>query len=167
MNSPKPGDIFLVEVDGAIGTLIRVGQFLNGDGFSKYEHAGVVINDALDTIEAMPGGAERKNLLDHTNIRVLSCPPEFGVGVAEAALGFLGVGYSALDYLALATHRLHIPAPGLRRYIETSKHMICSQLADRAAQLGGWQLFSDGRWPGYVTPGALNSLWQQSNQITL
>ncbi len=33
--------------------------------------------------------------------------------------------------------------------------MICSQLVDQSYQDAGVHLFSDGRWSGYVTPGAL------------
>ena len=63
-----------------------------------------------------------------------------------------GVGYSFLDYTAIGMHANHIPAPGLRHYIETTRHMICSQLGDQCRQDGGSHLFDDGRWPGYVTP---------------
>lgn len=68
--------------------------------------------------------------------------------------------YSVADYFALAAHRLHIPAPHLKRYVRSSGHMICSQLADAAAAEGGWHLFEDGRWPGDVTPGDLYRLYQ-------
>ena len=65
-----------------------------------------------------------------------------------------GTRYSFLDYDALAMHRLGIYVPGLRGYIADSRHMICSQLCDRAYDLGGVHLF-DNRWEGYVTPGDL------------
>jgi hypothetical protein len=67
------------------------------------------------------------------------------------------VPYSFLDYAALAAHRWHIPTPGLKRFVGDTGHMICSQLVDQAAADGGWRLFDDQRWPGFVTPGAL---WQ-------
>jgi len=35
---------------------------------------------------------------------------------------------------------------------------MCSQLADKAAQLGGWRIFDDGRWRGYVMPFDLAKL---------
>jgi hypothetical protein len=70
--------------------------------------------------------------------------------------------YSELDYLAQAAHRLHIPSKHLKAYVESSGHLICSQLADRAASLGGWHLFDDGRWDGYVPPCDLYKLyWAQ------
>jgi hypothetical protein len=111
-------------------------------------------------VEAQPGGARLAELseYDGRDVLWLHCPPEYQAAVAEAASGLVGTPYSALDYLALATHRLHIPASGLRAYIGSTGHMICSQLVDEAARRGGWHLFDDGRWPGYVTPGALTRL---------
>jgi hypothetical protein len=43
----------------------------------------------------------------------------------------------------------------------STKHMICSQLADETALRGGWHLFDDGRWPGYVPPCDLYRLYRQ------
>jgi hypothetical protein len=63
-----------------------------------------------------------------------------------------GVGYSFLDYDAIAAHRLHLPVPGLRAYIGSTGHLICSQLCDQAYADVGAHLYADGRWPGYVTP---------------
>jgi hypothetical protein len=88
----------------------------------------------------------------------LRCPDRSAAEVATAYRGLVDVPYSFLDYGALALHRLHIPAPGLRAYIQDSGHAICSQLVDEGARRGGWQLFDDQRWEGYVTPGALRRL---------
>lgn len=151
------GDIGLTNISGNVGTLIRIGQLLNGNGFSEFEHAFVDLGDGT-IIEAMPGGARHiENWHPVERTAYLLCPPRHGGAVAAAALAYVKVPYSPADYFALAAHRLHIPAPGLKRYIQDSKHMICSQLADQAATDGGWHIFQDGRWPGYVTPGAL---WQ-------
>jgi hypothetical protein len=111
-------------------------------------------------VEAEPGGARRDRLSKYASFDVvwLTCPARRGPAVAVAARELIGTPYSFLDYAALATHRLHIPAPGLRHYIGDSGHLICSQLADEAARRGGWHLYTDNRWPGYVTPGALFEL---------
>jgi hypothetical protein len=74
--------------------------------------------------------------------------------ICLAARGYIGTPYSWLDYLAIAAHRLRIPVPGLRRFIESDKSMICSQLVDRVYADAGVHLFS-GVWPGYVTPADL------------
>lgn len=160
----QTGDIGLVRVAGAVGSLIRVGQYLNGDGFATYEHAFMYVGNG-EIVEAQPGGAIITDSFKYhdVDVRWLPCPAELAIDVAQAGRRYEGVPYSFLDYAALATHRLHIPAPGLKRYIETTKHMICSQLVDAAAANAGWHLFADGRWPGYVTPGALNHLWRRQN----
>jgi hypothetical protein len=171
--TPQPGDIGIVRMPGVVGRLILWGQWMNGSGSENYEHAFVVVGEVEDTpnvgtqiIEAMPGGALLSPLSRYDGFEpvYLRCPPALRDGVAAAALSFRGVKYSALDYGALAMHRFHIPAPGLRHYIDTTGHMICSQLADRAAFVEGWFLFDDDRWLGYVTPLDLYKLYLK--QIT-
>ncbi|MFJ9567446.1 hypothetical protein ACIRQQ_46390 [Streptomyces fuscichromogenes] len=66
--------------------------------------------------------------------------------------------YCFADNAALATHGLHIPAPGLRTFVASTGHMICSQLVDRAYLDAHVHLFGDGRWEGYVTSMALYGL---------
>ncbi|MFB7629686.1 hypothetical protein ACFC0M_01855 [Streptomyces sp. NPDC056149] len=159
---PLPGDIGLTQISGATGQLIRFGQWINGDGFADYEHTFLVLpEDRL--LEAEPGGARIRPLSEYqgTDVRYV-CPRRLTEQQREricaAADHYVGVPYSFLDYLAIATHRIHLTVPGLRRYVASTHHMICSQLVDRCYQDGGVQLFSDGRWPGYVTPMALFKL---------
>lgn len=160
--SPRPGDIGITKISGWGGKAIRAAQWLNGDGFADYEHAYVVTSVDDDgtvwIVEAMPGGAQHVRNW-HTDTRWLVCPDQYRQAVAQCAMGYVGVGYSALDYTYLAAHRFHIPAPHLKHLIKTTHHMICSQLADAAADNGGWHLFNDHRWEGDVTPGDLNHLW--------
>lgn len=165
---PQRGDIGLVRIEGYVGQLIRFGQWLNADGFKNYSHAFVYVGDGK-IIEAMPGGALLSPLsrYDDQTVLWLRCPDQCGAAVAEAARSFgpqrdesghlikRGVPYSWTDYGALALHRFHIPTPHLKKFIARSKSMICSQLADRAARLGGWKIFDDGRDPGDVTPADL------------
>ena len=163
--APQPGDIGLTVITGW-GRLIRVGQWLNGDGFADFEHAFVVTGvrgqaHNVTIVEAMPEGARQVGNWHPADRTVyLRCPAEYREAVAASARGFIGVPYSFADYFALAAHRLHIPAPHLKRYVRDSGHMICSQLADTAAAEGGWHLFDDGRWHGDVTPGDLYRLYQ-------
>lgn len=172
---PKVGDLGIVHMTGVGGAAIRVGQWLNGDGFADYEHAFVVVGSPLGhpddlafgemkIVEAMPGGALLSPLsyYDDEHPVYLRCPDAYREAVARAALDLVGTPYSEADYVALAAHRFHIPAPHLRDYIADSGHMICSQLADCAAERGGWNLFDDGRWEGYVTPADIYRLyWAQ------
>ncbi|MFD0528968.1 hypothetical protein ACFQ1I_21760 [Kitasatospora arboriphila] len=79
--------------------------------------------------------------------------------VVAAARGYIGVPYSAADYFALGAHRLRLPVgPLIKGYVASSRHMICSQLVDQCYLDAGVHLFSDGRWPGYVTPADLAKL---------
>jgi hypothetical protein len=167
---PRPGDIGLTQISGAGGKAIRLAQWLNGEGWDDYQHAFTVTEyRAGETrpwiVEAMPGGAQHvRNWHDPSRTRWLICPEPYRSAVAASARGFVDVPYSEADYLALAAHRFHIPAPHLERYIKDSGHMICSQLCDTAAAEGGWHLFHDNRWPGYVTPLSLNRLWSSLPQ---
>jgi hypothetical protein len=163
--TPMPGDIGLTQISGSVGKAIRVGQWLDGDGYADYEHA-FVYTGAGRIVEAEPGGALDSLLsrYDPARIAWLRCPARNRVAVAEAAKAYVGVPYSFLDYAAVGMHRLHIPAPGLRSYIESTGHLICSQLVDRAAMDGGWHLFTDSRWCGYVTPGDLWGLYHRQVQ---
>lgn len=173
MYEPQPGDIGITQIHGAVGLGIRVGQWLNGDGFANYEHAFVVTEVVPDgdrkrpivlIVEAEPGGAHEVPLAqyNHNTIAWLRCPEPYRHDVAAAALALRGTPYSFLDYAAIAAHRLHLPIPWLRSYVRSSKHLICSQLADRAAANGGWRLFDDGRWDGYVTP---DDLWHLALEL--
>lgn len=158
---PRPGDIGLTRITGVGGKAIKVATWLNGDGWHGVQHAFVVTGGRDELIvEAMPQGAREISNWHHPDHTVyLRCPEEYRKAVAEAAHGFVGVPYGWADYGALALHRFRIPTPRLKRFIERSRSMICSQLADRAAELGGWHLFADGRWHGDVTPGDLLRLY--------
>jgi hypothetical protein len=166
------GDFCLVPIAGITGKLIQFGQLLNGDGFNSYEHAEIYIGQVGPdapygmTLAAYPNGARTVPL---------PAPPEqlttalwstghFDISVearnliVKNAIDLIGTPYSPADYFALAAHRLHLPIPFLKKYISDSGHMICSQLVDFVYMKSGIHLFSDDRWPGYVTPGDLAKL---------
>jgi hypothetical protein len=157
--TPNVGSIGLVPMPGLVGKGIRLGQWVNGDGFENYQHAFTYVGyDQI--IEAMPGGAllSRLDKYDPDSVRWLQCPTQYGLDVASAALNYQGIPYSFLDYGAIALHRFHVSTDYLQTYIASTGHMICSQLADRAAMDGGWHLFSDERWEGFVTPLDIENL---------
>lgn len=157
---PRPGDFFLAPMPGWGGRAIGIAERLNGQGKLKIQHAGMYMGNDL-TVEAYPGGAIQGDITRfHPTSLVWSSglielTPEQRLNLCKAAIGYLHVPYSDLDYVALAAHRFHIPAPHLRAYIASTKHMICSQLVDQCYLDAGVHLFDDGRWPGYVDPGAL------------
>jgi hypothetical protein len=165
MLQPQPGDFAVIDTGSSTSNLIRLAEWANGDGFGLYDHA--VICSRVEggipwIVEARPGGAVEKAWhYDGRPVKwstgfVRACPQ-----AGPAAVRYTGVGYSFLDYFALAAHRLRIPAPDLKAYIGNTGHMICSQLVDQARTDGGGQLFTDGRWPGYVTPMSLADLFRQ------
>jgi uncharacterized protein YycO len=156
---PQPGAIGLTNVVGPVGRLISLGEFLCGDGFTRYEHAFLVLDNG-ELIEAQPGGAVIRPLTEYDQRDVLFVAPagltdEQRAAVVAAAVGYLGTPYSFLDYAAIAAHRFRLPIPGLRRYVASTGHQICSQLVDQCYLDAGVHLFDDGRWPGWVTPGDL------------
>jgi cell wall-associated NlpC family hydrolase len=158
--TPQPADFFLAPISGLGGKAIRFGEFLNGQGFLKVQHAGIYMGNDY-TVEAYPGGAIHGNIKRFApdslvwSTGLIELTSEQRLSIVAAAMRYIGVPYSELDYLAIAAHRFHIPAPHLREYIASTKHMICSQLVDQCYEDGGVHLFNDGGWPGYVDPGAL------------
>ena len=169
--SPEPGDIGLTTVRGTVGMDIGAGQMLFDrlmktrvpDSLAwQYRHAFGLVDDGM-IVEAEPGGA-RHVPLHYDNVLWLHLSTLTDLErqlICAAALKYVGVPYSFLDYAALAAHGLHIPSPGLRPFIASTGHMICSQLVDRAYMDAGIQLFADHRWPGDVIPAELAYLaWQ-------
>lgn len=171
---PQPGWIGLTRISGQVGFLIRLGQFLNVVGWKFWkwpklwllaasEHV-FVFTGALATqdgiVEAEPGGARHVRLhYSADSIRWIPAPSlDVGVKTALAAIALLDTPYSFLDYLALALMRLHVPSKRLRDYVAATGSMICSQLADHAANVAEWHLFA-GRPEGDVTPEDFAALW--------
>lgn len=163
MADPKQGDFGLTRITGYAGLLIRIGQWLNGSGWKNFEHAFIVMPSGNLT-EAEPGGARMAALSEYPDAAYSSWDL---TDVQRAAIvwhahDLLGTPYSAADYFALALRRFHIPAPWLRRYIESSGHMICSQLVDACYAAAGLRMFSDGRWSGDICPADLDQVLEGS-----
>ena len=153
---PGLGDIGCTTIKGDVGFLIRVGQFLLGDGFRNVEHAFTYVGDG-QIVEAEPGGARLADLTEYDarTIVWVRCPDENRAAVAAAAKALIDTPYSGLDYVAIAAHRFHIP--GLKRIALSTSSMICSQLSTVAARRGGWPLLVP-KPAGYVVPDDLAAL---------
>ena len=174
MTVPQAGDFAVVSAGGIPGRLVRLAEQANGSGpYADYQHAFIYIGGDGQIIQAEPSGADYGQLTPHAKtmwstgkiaigaagtIGRLELSAEQRDKICDAARGYVGVPYSFLDYVALILHRLHIPAPWLKRYIASTRHMICSQLVDQCYLDAGIHLFDDGRWPGYVTPADLAKL---------
>jgi len=155
--APLPGDFAVIPVRGPVGTLISIGEWLNGSAFGHYDHAEIYVGNG-QTLGAYPGGAalvpvplvQEGWLWSTGHIPLTNSERDI---IVSNALACQGIPYGALDYFALAAHHFHLPIPGLKHLI--GKSMICSQLVDYVYMESGVHLFNDGRWPGYVTPADL------------
>lgn len=158
MSEPLPGDIGCTSIEGDVGWLIRLGERLNGDRFAQYQHAFVSIGGG-QIVEAEPGGARIADLAEYDARTVVwvRCPDEHRQAVADAAKALVGRPYGFLDYLVIALHRFHVPFPGVRRFAESDKTIICSELGVLAARRGGWALLEPTP-AGFVTPAELAAL---------
>lgn len=159
--TPQPGDFGLTQIDGAVGRLVKFGQWLNGDGFHNWQHAFIYIRDDR-IVEAAPGGARVASLSEYMGDDTIA----WSSGAIEldedqrgrivwAAIEYLGTPYSAATYISLATARLGLRPRWLKNLVADTDAMICSQYVDQCYQDAGVHLFDDGRIPGDVTPGDL------------
>jgi hypothetical protein len=179
------GSFFLTTVPGWGGYLISVGQALAGDP-SRWDHAGIVIDADGTVVEAEPGGARIGHLSAYAGQPLLVCdgPVQEWLTSKDARFGcpcgceaegairdeivaearkLIGTPYSIADYAALGLLHLHLPSTWVRRRVETSGHLICSALVDRAMCRAGIHLFDDGRLSGDVMPADL-AAWAEDHE---
>lgn len=160
VTEPQVGDIGLVSVGGFVGWLIRNMQWLNGAPRKDchFEHS-FMCTDPVNGygFEAQPGGAHFFKYTDRYQpdqivwVRVAGLTDAQKIELVNQADTLKGTPYSFIEYLALLGHRVHMPLPGLKNYISSSDHAICSQIIDILYHRLGIKLFG-GRWDGYVTP---------------
>lgn len=169
-----PGSFFLTPTAGPVGFGIALGELLAGSP-SRWTHAGIVLNDAGDVVEAQARGARLANLSEYP-VRIISDAPvqqwmaDYGFAddntrasyeysirsrIVTEARKLVGTPYSFLDYFALAALHLHLPNKWVRQRVAHSGSMICSQLVDAVYERCGIHLFKDGRLPGDVMPADL------------
>jgi len=166
---PQPGDFCVVSVAGQGGKLIALGERLCGDAFTQYQHA-FIYTGGMRVVEAESGGARIRRMATFETPGQLTLWSSARIeltgkqreAIRDSALGYVGVGYSWLDYAAIGLHSKHLDVPGLRSYIASTHHQICSQLVDQCYANAGVHLFDDGRWPGYVTPADLATLLENT-----
>ena len=118
-------------------------------------------------VQAMPHGAEEIEISEeHWTPDYIYLRPAYGNAptyrhggdfVAACARRYIGTPYSFADYVALAGWHFGIKNGPVRRYVTSSGHQICSQLADQALADAGFHVFDDGRLSQDVTPSALYS----------
>lgn len=160
---PIPGDIGFYTIAGHVGGWVNICQAVIRDS-CVFTHAFLAVGPNLG-IEAMPGGARWCNLTDRMKPGYAYARLPLTQGQRDAlmpeaeklryARGGKGIGYSFADYLALGLLHYGIRPKRLRSYVESSGHMICSQLVDYLLCRVGYHVFTDGRLSQDVTPGAL------------
>jgi cell wall-associated NlpC family hydrolase len=160
--TPQAGDFVLVDIRSDVGKLIHFLQWLNG-GKGHYEHVATYDGHG-GLYEATPRNGIMHNPLSEYDPKslfwstgIIKPTNDQRALILATAKKCIGIDYSFLDYVALAAHHFHLWAPGLKHYIGTTKHMICSQFVDYCYNQAGIQLFT-GVWPGYVTPDDLYQL---------
>jgi hypothetical protein len=173
--TPEPGDFFVTSTGGLGGLTIGVMESAVMDdwkpGPTKWRHAGIYLDGGM-VLQAEPHGAQivsrRPNPADVWSTGVLPLTGPQRALVPSLAESYRGIGYSWLDYAALAAHHGHVPdLPAwpqdghlvtLQTFIKSTGHMMCSFLVDNFRLRLGNHLFSDGRWEGYVMPWDLGNL---------
>jgi len=160
---PRPGDFAVVDTGARSARLVRAAKALSRGGFTMFDHAVICSRVRRDgtvyIVEALPAGAQesRWHYDDHDHLWSTGLV-KTSTKAGKAALSYVDVPYSWLDYAALSAHASHLWVPGLRHYLASAKHLICSQLVERAERDAGVHLFADRRWPGYVRPSDLAEL---------
>jgi len=171
MKKPRPGDFAVVDTRMRTSPRIRLAQALSRGGYRMFDHAVICSRVRRDgtvyVVEALPNGAEENiwHYDDHDHLwstGVVKTSAKAG----KAALAYVDTPYSWLDYAAVAARAWHLWVPGLRHYTASRKHLISSQLVERAELDAGIQLFGDRRWPGYVRPSDLAELIFQITELT-
>jgi hypothetical protein len=166
----KPGSFFVVSLNGPGGFLIGLGQALAGIP-SRYEHAGMIIDADGTTVEARANGAavgsvgqysSQGLLISDAPIRLAGDTPDLRARVVAEARKLIDTPYSPLDYVAIGLLHLRLPSGWVRKRVQASGHMICSQLVDATFERAGIHLFDDGRLPGDVSPADL-AAWAEDH----
>ena len=127
-------------------------------------HAFIVLPGGY-IIEAMPGGAvfDRVTKYPHAVYSQFELDEDQRDSICAEAIKMQGTPYSYLDYLALAATHFNIRPEPIRRRVQDSGHMICSQLCTEAYRRSGVDLFPDKRLPMDVTPGDLSRLFLEKS----
>lgn len=182
INDVRAGDIMFARhvSPKAVDLLILAGQWSLGQ--PGYPHHVGVVTQATTAglvplngtaisvppvparmVQAMPSGTEEVDLDatfwtgDYEFIRPNYRSEYTAPAVARAARRYIKTPYSFLDYLAIEGARLGVRNGPIRNYVTTSRHMICSQLADQSLTDAGFHVFTDDRLPQDVTPSALRA----------
>jgi hypothetical protein len=164
----RPGDVGFSNITGYAGALIWAAQRVlaaTEKSEAKIKHVFVVTQaegtgrpyrDPVKIVQAMPRGAEEIEIGDeHWTKDFVYLRPMLdnsqGVEIATAARSYIGTPYSFADYAAILGLHMGIDNGAVRRYVTSSGHQICSQLADQSLSDAGFHAFK-GKLPQDVMP---------------
>jgi hypothetical protein len=162
MKRPRPGDFAVVDTGARGSRLIRLWMWLSRGGFMMFDHAVIcsrVSRGTIYIVEALPSGAKENawHYGDHDHLWSTGLV-KTSTRAGKAALAYVGKPHGWRDYAAIAMHASHLWVPTLKHYLRSTRHLIGSQLVDRAELDAGVHLFADRRWRGYVRPSDLADL---------
>ena len=151
----KPGTAFVTQTNGLLAFFIRLFTF------SRWNHAGIymgVVNGVPSVIEATPGkGLVLSPAAYYPNAvywRQQPTTDEQNTAICAHSCSLLGTPYGFLDIAALGLNNLRLGRlPWVTHRLGRVDRLICSQHVDWVMQLAGFELFSDGRLAGAVSPG--------------
>lgn len=137
---PEPGRYFVVKTRGFVPFWIRLLTR------SRYDHAGIIVNTAGDTVEAEPTGALIGNIGAYAGLPLLVDTAESMTdaqrdAVIAAARGYINTPYAFLDIVRLALASLGIRWRWLTAEADAENAMVCSTLVAAVglkAGLVGW-----------------------------
>lgn len=137
---------------------------------SNWSHVVVAINER-ECVSAEPGGAVVRPIADYPAViwsqfrlsgyqrKVIAFWALMHKGTPYSWMAYYGAGLAAL---------LKDRTPNwLDRYVDRTDKLICSQLADRALQAGGINLFQDSRPRGAVTPASFGRYFYERGWTAL
>jgi hypothetical protein len=149
---------------------VYAGQCLIGDA-SLWTHSFIVL-DNDDVIEAEPRGAriaplqpylDRGDTLFSSDF--ISLTDQQRVDIVRIGRALEHTPYSFIDYAAIGLHRAGLRLPAVEDYVQSSGHMICSQLVDHVWSEAGVRLFDDQRLPQDVTPGNIANAFLERSRF--
>jgi hypothetical protein len=133
--TPVPGDMFLTHSPSFFGKIIRFGESLRRPSRSSFfNHAGIIVSANGDTIEAWGRGVVRKNLTVHKTVWIIPHNSDHPTDIVKFAMSTEKDPYGWLDIVSISVRLL----TGLSLSFHGTRSLICSQLAAKAWEHGGW-----------------------------
>lgn len=161
---PKPGDIGLTGSKSLTGRIVKAAQALIDD-HSFVTHTFIVLYDGW-IIEAQPGGATFSRLDKYPDavFSRYNLTDDKRTDIVVEAIKMHGTPYSFLDYLAIGLSHWRMCPKSILNRVESSGHMICSQLCTEAYRRAGVDIFPE-RLPQDVTPVKLANRVVHDNHV--